>query len=198
MDQGVYRTSTDRRLVAIVERQEPWPRIRRPWRADWRMLMAAIVTLGAHALLALYMVPRLRCDEDRPALEPDGVRAGVLDRFFPPPLWSLTPESPPDLGWFVDAPWPFFGSSLPEEAGGNLLTGAMGTCVAEPFVHIVERGETLTSIAQGLGLPDYRSLYDSALNRDFVSSHPDPNRIYVGDVIVIPGVIQVFFFFLLL
>ncbi len=33
-------------------------------------------------------------------------------------------------------------------------------------MHIVEP-ETLTSIAHGLGLPDYRSLYDSDLNPDF-------------------------------
>ena len=174
-----------------MERQEPWPRIPRGWRVDWRLLVAAIVTLGAHALLALYSVPRLRCDDDGSSLETDGERMECPRPFLsPPPLWTLTPEASSYLVWFGDTDWPEFRFSPPQDAGGNLLTGAMGTCVAEPFVHIVERGETLTSIAQGLGLPDYRSLYDSDLNPDFVSSHPDPNRIYVGDVIVLPGVIQ--------
>ncbi len=118
MDQGAYRTSADRGLVAIVERLEPWPRIPRRWRADWRMLTAAIVTLGAHALLALCTLPRLRCDEDGSAVEPDGVRMGVLDRFFPPPLWSLTPEDPPYLGWFADAAWPFLGFPLRRKPEG--------------------------------------------------------------------------------
>ena len=57
---------------------------------------------------------------------------------------------------------------------------------AHPEVHVVEAGETLTSIAEAAGFDDYRCLYDARVNPKLVATRPDPNRIFPGDEIVIP------------
>ncbi len=53
-------------------------------------------------------------------------------------------------------------------------------------VHVVEPGETLTSIARDYGYGDYRRLYNARLNADLIVERPNPDRIYVGDLVVIP------------
>jgi len=56
-----------------------------------------------------------------------------------------------------------------------------------PTEHVVQQGECLSSIAQSYGFPDFRTIYDDPANADFKKRRPNPNLIYPGDVLVIPG-----------
>jgi len=51
--------------------------------------------------------------------------------------------------------------------------------------YVVKSGDTLSRIATDHGL-SWRALYDSQENADFRAKRPDPQKIFVGDVINIP------------
>lgn len=53
--------------------------------------------------------------------------------------------------------------------------------------HIVKQGECLSSIARHYGLPSWRTIYDHPNNAGFRAKRPDPNLIYPGDQLFIPG-----------
>lgn len=55
-----------------------------------------------------------------------------------------------------------------------------------PFDYVVKAGDTLGSIALRHGQPSPGALYHHPLNADFRRKRPDMNKIYVGDVVVIP------------
>jgi hypothetical protein len=59
-------------------------------------------------------------------------------------------------------------------------------CLPFPYVHEVADGETLASIAQMYGISDWHVVYRDPGNTRFTRTHPDPNRIFPGDRIVIP------------
>lgn len=54
------------------------------------------------------------------------------------------------------------------------------------WVHIVERGECLASIARHHGFADYRVIYDHPLNEELRRLRPNPHVLHPGDRIVIP------------
>ena len=56
-----------------------------------------------------------------------------------------------------------------------------------PVVHTVQSGEWLDGIAKANGLSSWQDLYYAPENASFRASHPDPNKIYPGDQIVIPN-----------
>lgn len=51
--------------------------------------------------------------------------------------------------------------------------------------YVVKSGDTLFRIATDHGL-SWRDLYNSRANADFRAKRPDPQKIFVGDVINIP------------
>ena len=53
--------------------------------------------------------------------------------------------------------------------------------------YTVVRGDNLTAIAKRFGLPSWRELYYSPDNTAFRTKRPNPNLIYPGDVINVPG-----------
>jgi hypothetical protein len=55
--------------------------------------------------------------------------------------------------------------------------------------HTVKHGENLSSIARLYGLATWRAIYDHPTNAAFRRSHPDPNLIFPGDRVFIPGAV---------
>ena len=53
--------------------------------------------------------------------------------------------------------------------------------------HIVQRGETLESIAQWYGLSGYRAIYNHPDNASFRRHHPDPKELSEGDFVSVYG-----------
>jgi hypothetical protein len=53
--------------------------------------------------------------------------------------------------------------------------------------YTVVAGDTLTRIAQKHGVPSWREIYYAAENAAFRRRRPDPNRIFPGDVVIIPS-----------
>jgi Ca-activated chloride channel family protein len=53
--------------------------------------------------------------------------------------------------------------------------------------YTVKPGDCLASIARQHGIGDWRRIYDHPENKEFRDKRPDPNRIYPGDVVWIPG-----------
>ena len=54
-------------------------------------------------------------------------------------------------------------------------------------LYSVQRGDTLTAIARRFGLKSWQDLYHSPDNAAFRAKRPNPNLIFPGDIIVIPG-----------
>ena len=52
--------------------------------------------------------------------------------------------------------------------------------------HVVEPGECLTTIAASHGFSDWRVLHDHPDNAALREKRPDPNLLFLGDVVVIP------------
>jgi hypothetical protein len=52
--------------------------------------------------------------------------------------------------------------------------------------HQVKKGETVIGIAKKYGIKDWRKDLWDKQSKKFLKDHPDPNLIYVGDVLVIP------------
>lgn len=52
--------------------------------------------------------------------------------------------------------------------------------------HTVAKGETIASIAQAYGFPNWRTIYDARENDTFRALRPNPHQIRIGDSIVIP------------
>jgi hypothetical protein len=91
----------------------------------------------------------------------------------------------PSIGDFSDSePWAYVPANVP--LLGGLLPRNLHACHPFPLVHEVTHGETLVSIARAYGIPDWRLLYHHPDNEWFIEWHPDPNRIFPGDRIVIP------------
>jgi hypothetical protein len=53
-------------------------------------------------------------------------------------------------------------------------------------IHTVRRGESLSKIAAQYGIKSWRTIYDDPGNAAFRKKRPNPNRIEIGDEIVIP------------
>lgn len=53
-------------------------------------------------------------------------------------------------------------------------------------IHIVKKGECLSSIAYHYMLPDWHIIYDHPQNAEFKAKRPNPNLIYPGDELYIP------------
>ena len=58
---------------------------------------------------------------------------------------------------------------------------------SQPLIHEVKSGDYLEKIAHEYGFGSWRDLYYADENADYRASHPDPNKLYPGDTIVIPG-----------
>ena len=54
-------------------------------------------------------------------------------------------------------------------------------------IHRVLPGETLSLIAKKYGLRSWQDIYNHPDNAMLRKNRPDPNRIMVGDQVVIPG-----------
>ncbi len=55
------------------------------------------------------------------------------------------------------------------------------------FPYTVKSGDTLTRIAAEHGLPSWRELYQHPDNAEFRRKRPNPDRIFPGDVVIIPS-----------
>lgn len=55
------------------------------------------------------------------------------------------------------------------------------------MIHIVKQGEYLSLIAQKYGIPNWQTLYNHPNNAEFRKNRPNPNLIYPGDKLFIPG-----------
>jgi len=53
--------------------------------------------------------------------------------------------------------------------------------------YVVKSGDTLVKIAKNHGFADWREIYNHPDNHAFKSKRPDPNKIFPGDVLMIPG-----------
>jgi N-acetylmuramoyl-L-alanine amidase len=53
--------------------------------------------------------------------------------------------------------------------------------------HVVVQGETLSAIARKYGVASWRAIYEHADNADFRAKRPNPNIIYPGDELFVPG-----------
>jgi len=53
--------------------------------------------------------------------------------------------------------------------------------------YIVRSGDTLVAIARRNGFADWREIYNAPQNADFRRRRPDPNRIFPGDQLILPG-----------
>jgi Ca-activated chloride channel family protein len=53
--------------------------------------------------------------------------------------------------------------------------------------YTVKPGDWLASIARQYGIGDWKKIYDYPKNKEFRDKRPNPNRIYPGDVVWIPG-----------
>ena len=56
-----------------------------------------------------------------------------------------------------------------------------------PYIHVVQSGEWLDGIAKSYGFESWRDLYYADDNAGYRANHPDPDVLYPGDEIVIPG-----------
>ncbi|WP_170303843.1 LysM peptidoglycan-binding domain-containing protein [Reyranella soli] len=54
--------------------------------------------------------------------------------------------------------------------------------------YTVKQGDNLSSIARKHGLPSWQTIYNDPANASFRAKRPNPNLIFPGDVLVIPGV----------
>lgn len=54
-------------------------------------------------------------------------------------------------------------------------------------IHVVKSGETLSGIAKKFGLKSWQELYNHPSNSAFRAKRPNPNLIYPGDQVLIPG-----------
>lgn len=54
--------------------------------------------------------------------------------------------------------------------------------------YVIEQGDTLSFIAGACGMT-WKALYDHPENAAFRRTHPDPNKIRVGDIIMLPGLV---------
>ena len=57
-----------------------------------------------------------------------------------------------------------------------------------PWIHVVKKGECLSSIADAYGLPKWQLIYEHPNNTAFKAKRPNPNLIYPGDELYIPDV----------
>ncbi len=55
------------------------------------------------------------------------------------------------------------------------------------FPYTIQYGDTLTSIAQRHGLASWKDIYYLPENAPFRAKRPNPDKIYPGDVVLIPG-----------
>jgi len=55
-------------------------------------------------------------------------------------------------------------------------------------MHIVQQGESVSSIARKYGFPDWQALFDHPDNVDFKQLRPNPDIIYPADKIAIPDI----------
>ncbi len=55
------------------------------------------------------------------------------------------------------------------------------------FLYTVQSGDTLTLIAKRHGLSSWRDIYFAPENAAFRQKRPNPDRIFPGDVVTIPG-----------
>ena len=53
--------------------------------------------------------------------------------------------------------------------------------------YTIKSGDTLSKIAQEADIPDWKTIYNDPKNDQFRKDRPDPNKIYPGDKIWIPG-----------
>ena len=53
--------------------------------------------------------------------------------------------------------------------------------------YTIKSGDTLSKIAKEAGIPDWKTIYNDPQNADFRKKRPDPDKIYPGDKIWIPG-----------
>ncbi|MBN1760069.1 MAG: LysM peptidoglycan-binding domain-containing protein [Chitinispirillaceae bacterium] len=53
--------------------------------------------------------------------------------------------------------------------------------------YTIKSGDTLSEIAKEAGIADWKTIYNDPQNADFRKQRPDPNKIYPGDKIWIPG-----------
>lgn len=54
-------------------------------------------------------------------------------------------------------------------------------------IHIVQQSDCLSSIAHKYGIPDWRAICSHPNNAGFKAKRPNPNLIYPGDELCIPG-----------
>ncbi len=56
-----------------------------------------------------------------------------------------------------------------------------------PFPYTVQSGDNLSAIARRFGLRSWQEIYNLPENADFRRRRPNPNLIFPGDVVMIPG-----------
>jgi hypothetical protein len=56
-----------------------------------------------------------------------------------------------------------------------------------PTTYTVKRGDNLSKIAKSFGYKSWHDIYFDKSNGDFRRLRPDPNLIYPGDTLVLPG-----------
>jgi LysM repeat protein len=54
--------------------------------------------------------------------------------------------------------------------------------------YTIQRGDSLSKIAAKFGVASWQLIYTAPENAAFRRKHPDPNRIFPGEVLIIPGV----------
>ena len=55
-----------------------------------------------------------------------------------------------------------------------------------PQLHILQSGETLSTVARRYGIKNWRDIYDAPCNDSLREKRPDPNKVKSGDMVMIP------------
>jgi hypothetical protein len=168
-------------LVALCRRAGP--------SAKWRPMTAVLGALAFHSVLALSAFAH-------PTLAPDD---GSIDHVFTVDLpvrvlyarpideYGDVRERHADESACVDPGCLENAAVRPAPLAEFWWQRSDHGCVPVRRVHIVVENETLTSIAATYGIGDFRAIYNEAINEALVALRPDPNRIFPGDEVNIPG-----------
>jgi hypothetical protein len=189
-----YRTHEREAVVARVElaTDAALPRV--------ATTMAPATRTSALAALALHVVVLIVCAIARPARSARDATTIASARSFvvagaelPEPVSTAAPEvlrrrhdvEGTCRGLCARADSAAFGPTEPEDAIG--LAEPAPSCAPARRVHEVAPGETLIGIARTYGFDDFHALYNESENPRLVRQRPDPNRIEVGDLVLLPA-----------
>ena len=163
---------------------------------DWRQVYSAFSAFIAESIsmspseldtlrssLEFFDPPILVCGDQQPVPPPTAAneqeRVDVL--FFAPGDRPSLKTNPPGASFYGVRSFKASDSKPPQPNPIKAPDPANG------YFYVVKSGDYLDKIAREHGLSGWKPLYDLSQNKEYRSSHPDPNKLRVGDKIWVPG-----------